>query len=121
MLSVESGPGLANSQDDDSLSLCLHAHAGLSFLGLWFSKALTSSNACVVSLACVILPLVSLGAEPLPIPSSGTLKTSPTSLSNYAAASLSSLVKLSQVLLILSPSLHPELKTILHLVSLSAP
>ena len=48
---VESAPDLARSQDVESLSLWRQAHAGLSLLGLWLSKALARRRARVFSLA----------------------------------------------------------------------
>ena len=50
----ESGPGSARSQDDEILSLCLHAQAGLAFLGMYNDKALFKSCALFFSLADMI-------------------------------------------------------------------
>ena len=117
----ESGPGSARSHDDEILSLCLHAQAGLAFLGMYNDKALIKSCALVFSLAAIISPLVLPVTVPSPTPSSSTVKACSISVPSQAALSLASNLSWSHALLSSSPSLHPEERTTDHLVVVGAP
>ena len=76
--SLVSGPGQAKSQAEDTLSLCLQAHAALVLLGLMRSSAFAKTFALVHSIASTTLPLVFPVVDPSPKPAKGVESTSGT-------------------------------------------
>ena len=120
LLRVVSCPGMARSQAEDTLSLCLQAQAALVDLGLTMFRAFTSILALVFSTASVIAFLVAPDTEPLPTPSTGRLSTSGTSSPSQAADWFASSCSLSQHRRRSTPTLEFEISTCLHLVSSGA-
>ena len=84
-VSVVSEPGMANTQAEDTLSLCFQLKAALVFGGTNSFRTFVKMLALVFSLASTIRPLVSPETDFPPIPSVGVARTSGISAPNHSA------------------------------------
>merc|ERR1712082_399922 len=74
LLRVVSCPGMASSQEEDTLSLWHHAHAALVVLGLTSLRDFSRTLALMFSTCSTTLFLVAPETEPSPTPSTGATR-----------------------------------------------
>ena len=121
LVNLVSVPGQANNHADDTLSLCLHAHAALVLLGLTSERAFVSTFALVHSIASTTLPRVLPDVDPSPNPSSAVVRTSGTGSCSQVEDWRASCWIFSQDRLISLAMLQSETNTCRHLVSVGVP